>query len=290
MENTKWNETQTGSRLVSTTMPPRTACPTIPAGCAEASQTRSARRPTLFAELAPRWGVEGGSSPLGLTRSGRYRQAATQTTTAITKIATVTRRFPNSTQRWMSGSPEAPDATMLVAVHLGQSGQPRPDWLSRTPAPVMMMPAEATTPASAIRRIEDGDGASTTCASRQAQPRAPGARGPALSRATAPRAARWRDTDPMVGVRCILLWSGQPEGQPAAVMAAGEAHPPPPGRSGAPRAPAQAAITQTVAAHSRGASARRAGSGAVSADFHAASSAQAGLTDRSWVEQAFHPE
>src|SRR5215831_8326428 len=98
----------------------------------------------------------------------------------------------------MSGSPVAPDATMLVAVHLGQSGQPRPDWLSRTPAPVMMIPAEATTPASAIRRIEAGDGASTACANCQAQRRGPDARGPTLSRATAPRAARWPGTDPMV--------------------------------------------------------------------------------------------
>src|SRR5215469_4825131 len=226
MENTKWNETQTGSRLVSTTMPPRTACPTIPAGCAEASQTRSARRPTLFAELAPRRGVEGGSSPLGLTRSGRYRQAATQTITAITKIATVTSRFPNSTQRWTSGSPVAPDATMLAAVHLGQSGQPRPDWLSRTPAPVMMIPAEATTPASAIRRIEAGDGASTAWASRQAQPRAPGARRPALSRATAPWAARWPGTDPMVGACRIRPRAGQPRGPARYGGGGGEARPP----------------------------------------------------------------
>src|SRR5258707_4614833 len=149
METAKWTETQTGSRLVSTTIPPRAAWATIPAACAEATETTSG----------------------GRRRSVGYRQAATQTTTAITKIATVTSRFPNSTQRWMSGSPVAPDATMLVAVHLGQSGQPRPDWLSRTPAPVMMIPAEATTPASAIRRIYVGDGASTVLPTRHARPR-----------------------------------------------------------------------------------------------------------------------
>src|SRR5215470_9933225 len=239
MENTKWNATQTGSRLVSTTMPPRTAWPTIPAGCAEASQTRSARR----------------------RPSGRYRQAATQTTTAITKIATVTSRFPNSTQRWMSESPVAPDATMLAAVHLGQSGQPRPDWLSRTPAPVMLIPSEATTPASAIRRIEAGDGASTAWASRQAQPRAPGARGPALSRATAPWAARWPGTDPMVGACRIRPRAGQPPG-PARYGGRGSAPSAAGPGSAAPRAaPPQATITRTIAAPSRGASAPLSGSG-----------------------------
>ena len=149
MESRKCTLTQTGSSLVSTTIPPRAAWARIPAGCAEASQTRSLRRPLP---------------------SGRYRQAAMNTATATTKIATVTSRLPNSIQRWMSGSPVAPLATMLVAVHLGQSGQPSPDSLSRTPAPVMMMAADATTPASASRRIEVGDGASTASAQRRGRP------------------------------------------------------------------------------------------------------------------------
>jgi len=63
-----------------------------------------------------------------------------------------------------------PLATMLVAVHLGQSGQPSPDALSRTPAPVTTMAADATTPASASRRIAAGDGASTVSAQRRASP------------------------------------------------------------------------------------------------------------------------
>ena len=49
-------------------------------------------------------------------------------------------------------------ATRLLEVQSGQSGQPRPDALSRTAAPVMMIPAFATTPASATRRIEVGVG------------------------------------------------------------------------------------------------------------------------------------
>ncbi len=43
-------------------------------------------------------------------------------------------------------------------MHSGQSGQPRPDALSRTAAPVIMIPAFATTPASATRRIDVGVG------------------------------------------------------------------------------------------------------------------------------------
>jgi hypothetical protein len=73
---------------------------------------------------------------------------------------------------------------MLVAVHLGQSGQPSPDWDSRTPAPVMMIPAEVSTPASAIRRIEATDGVSTGRAHRKAVARAAGRCG-----ASAPRGA-----------------------------------------------------------------------------------------------------
>ena len=85
----------------------------------------------------------------------------------------VTNRFPNSTQRWMRGSPVAPLATRLCAVHWGQSGQPSPDWLSRTAAPVRMMNTDASTPASAYRRIAAGEGASTESASFRTQPGQP---------------------------------------------------------------------------------------------------------------------
>ncbi len=49
-------------------------------------------------------------------------------------------------------------ATRLLEVQSGQSGQPRPDALRRTAAPVMMIPAFATTPATATRRIDAGVG------------------------------------------------------------------------------------------------------------------------------------
>ena len=54
----------------------------------------------------------------------------------------------------------------------GQSGQPRPDALSRTAAPVMMIPAFATTPASATRRIEVGVGKRKGAAQAQTPRRA----------------------------------------------------------------------------------------------------------------------
>src|ERR1700722_6995490 len=56
------------------------------------------------------------------------------------------------------GSPRVCAATRLLEVQSGQSGQPRPDALSRTAAPVMMIPAFAATPASATQRIEVGVG------------------------------------------------------------------------------------------------------------------------------------
>jgi hypothetical protein len=59
---------------------------------------------------------------------------------------------------WKIGSPPVRAATRLLEVHSGQSGQPRPDALSRTAAPVIMIPAFATTPASATRRIDVGVG------------------------------------------------------------------------------------------------------------------------------------
>ena len=148
----KCTDTQPGFSLVKTTMPPSTAWTTIAPGWAAASQTRSARRPAA--------------------RPSRNRQAATLTSTEITKMATVTSRLPNSIHRWISESPVSPPATRLRAVHSGQSGHPSPDWLSRTAAPVSTMAADAATPASAIRRMTAGEGASTRSATRRAdQPR-----------------------------------------------------------------------------------------------------------------------
>jgi hypothetical protein len=57
---------------------------------------------------------------------------------------------------------------MSAALHRGQSGQPRPDELSRTAAPVDMIAVSAMTPASAIRRIDVAVGARTGRANLEA--------------------------------------------------------------------------------------------------------------------------
>ena len=80
------------------------------------------------------------------------------TTTAISVMATVTIRLPNSIQVWNIGSPAECAATRLPRVHCGQSGQPRPDSLSRTAAPVAMIPAAQITPARAMARMAAGEG------------------------------------------------------------------------------------------------------------------------------------
>jgi hypothetical protein len=59
-------------------------------------------------------------------------------------------------------------ATASAALHCGQSGQPRPDELSLTAAPVDMITVSAMTPASAIRRIDRGVGDSTALMTGQA--------------------------------------------------------------------------------------------------------------------------
>jgi hypothetical protein len=73
------------------------------------------------------------------------------------------------------GSPRVGAATRLLRVHCGQSGQPSPDLLSRTAAPVMMMTALEITPASAILRMETGVGSQTAAAQRRATDPGPGA-------------------------------------------------------------------------------------------------------------------
>src|SRR5262249_28276603 len=95
------------------------------------------------------------------------------TATATTVTTTVTIRLPNSIQVWNMGSPCVGAATRLLRVHRGQSGQPSPDLLSRTAAPVAMMTVEEITPASAIRRMETGVGSQTAAAQRRATVTAP---------------------------------------------------------------------------------------------------------------------
>ena len=78
------------------------------------------------------------------------------------------RRLPNSIQVFRVDCPAVLAATRLCAVHLGQSGQPSPDLLSRTASPVDMMTALAITEASASPRIDAGVGRSTVPAIRLA--------------------------------------------------------------------------------------------------------------------------
>src|ERR1700760_4167149 len=62
------------------------------------------------------------------------------------------RRLPNSIQGFSVVWPAARAATALLCVHLGQSGQPRPDDDRRTAAPVEMTIALASSDASAQPR------------------------------------------------------------------------------------------------------------------------------------------
>ena len=84
-----------------------------------------------------------------------------KTMTVMTTSGKLSSRLPNSIQVLSSVCPALWLATTSAAEHLGQSGQPRPDELSRTAAPVDMIAVSAMTPASAIRRIDVAVGAST---------------------------------------------------------------------------------------------------------------------------------
>ena len=92
---------------------------------------------------------------------GRKRQAAMKTMTVMTTSGMLSSLLPNSIQVLSSVCPAFLLATMSAALHLGQSGQPSPDELSLTAAPVDMMTVSAMTPASAICRIDRGVGDST---------------------------------------------------------------------------------------------------------------------------------
>ena len=127
-------------------MPPSTAWASTPSGWAAASQTMLRRT----------------------ARPGRNRHAVTSTSTATTISTPVSIRLVNSIQVCTIGSPLVCAATRLLVVQVGQSGQPSPEALSRTAAPVMISPALAHTPASAIRRIEVTVGYSTGATRRRA--------------------------------------------------------------------------------------------------------------------------
>ena len=88
-------------------------------------------------------------------------------------------------------------APSVWAVQFGQSGQPRPDWLSRTAAPVRMISAEVTTPARAQRLSTAGDGASKSPATARRHEDRAGSPGPAARAGSSGSASA--GTGPMVG-------------------------------------------------------------------------------------------
>src|ERR1700759_3378529 len=80
---------------------------------------------------------------------------------AMTTSGKFSSRLPNSIQVFSVVCPAVFAATRLLAVQSGQSGQPRPDLLSRTASPGGMMITLATTEASASPRSEPVVGRST---------------------------------------------------------------------------------------------------------------------------------
>ncbi len=86
---------------------------------------------------------------------------------AIATSGKVSSRLPNSIQVFSVVCPTECAATALVFVHVGQSGQPRPDDDRRTAAPVEMITALAITDASAHPRSDFGVGCHTRAISRE---------------------------------------------------------------------------------------------------------------------------
>jgi hypothetical protein len=91
---------------------------------------------------------------------------------AIAASGKVSSRLPNSIAVFSEVCLAEWAATTLVCVHRGQSGQPSPEELSRTAAPVQTRTAFAITEASASPRTESRDGRSTGAANRTVAARA----------------------------------------------------------------------------------------------------------------------
>src|SRR5579859_2578417 len=86
---------------------------------------------------------------------------------AIATRGKLSSRLPNSIQVFSVVWPVACAATALLWVHLGQSGQPRPDEDRRTAAPVEMITALAITDARAHPRSDRSVGCHTRAISRE---------------------------------------------------------------------------------------------------------------------------
>src|ERR1700759_3557326 len=114
------------------------------------------------------------------------------TSPAMTTSGKFSSRLPNSIQVFSVVWPVVVAATRLLAVQSGQSGQPRPDLLSRTASPVDMMITLATTAASASWRSDPRVGRSTGPETRSQYRRQAG-------RELTAGGAGWADTLPIVG-------------------------------------------------------------------------------------------
>src|SRR5580698_6781886 len=108
-------------------MPPRTAWATTPATSPPLSQTRSRRR-------------------------GARKTAARNAAATATVSTTVTRRFPNSARPWNCNA-----GVRCPTEHSGQSAQPRPEPVRRTPAPVSTMRAVSTRARTSRRWLSEGE-------------------------------------------------------------------------------------------------------------------------------------
>lgn len=95
-------------------MPPMTACTTVEAGISQAYTSTSRRR--------------------------RARVTANTARAAVMTTAKVIIRLPNSTAWWMRGTSETATGVKLPGKHCGQVGQPSPEAVTRTMAPVTAMP------------------------------------------------------------------------------------------------------------------------------------------------------
>ena len=140
IDRTKWDWTATGCRSVRTVMPPSTIWPMTPPTRPSDSHVRSRRR------------------------GSRTRAPSTARMTAIATMP-VKRRFTCSITPWVLET-----STKLLRLHSGQSGQPRPEPVRRTSAPVTMITARASAASRVKRRYVAGRsrqrrGSTPSCAS-----------------------------------------------------------------------------------------------------------------------------
>ena len=236
-------------------MPPRTACATIAAGCAEASQTRSRRR----------------------RPSGRYRQAADEDEEGDQEDRRrSTSRLPNSIQRWMSGSPvvaarreaggRAPWPVRAAEAGLAQpdarAGQDDPD-RGRRRRPARSAASRPET-ARAARRRTGAPGCGRPGGGPQRRHSRLGGRARTHRRSGLPGWHAGQRSGTSAGRRAAgaavtsgpaACWPGS-EAADSALAAA---------RAADRWAPAQATMTQPIAAHSLAPAPGRAGSGPTSA-------------------------